>query len=40
MENQESKIPTAEAPYIEDFKFRPVNKYTAEDLLVYDFFDE
>jgi len=37
---QESKTPTAEAPYIEVFKFTPVNKYAAEYLLVYDFFNE
>jgi len=40
MENQESKIPAAEAPFIEVFKFRRVNKYTAEYRLVYDFFNQ
>jgi hypothetical protein len=40
MENQDSKIPTAEVPYIEIFKFRPVNKCNAEYLLVYDFSNE
>ncbi len=33
MEKQESKLPTIEAPYIEVFKFRPVNKYTLDSLI-------
>ena len=33
IEKQVSKLPTVEAPYIEVFKFRPVNKYTLDSLI-------